>query len=217
MRISRIKIFKYLLFAVIYGILAYLFYLGWQNGQIKEFVKAAGFLAPLIFIMIAAFKAVFPVIPGEVVAVLGVLLFGPVFGFIYTLIGITIGSTIAFLLARRYGQPFVEFVAGKERFKRVHDLTGDKTLFTFFLIYLVPGTPDDIVTYIGGLTSLNIVTFITIAFFGRLPAYLLYILAGTSLHNLNYKLLLVSWALLFILVGILYFSKKHYLDRSKKK
>lgn len=209
------KLIKYSLTILVYAVGVIGFYLLWKTGKIEEFVKWAGVFGPLAFIFITALKSVFPIVPGEVVAVLGVLLFGPVLGLTYTLIGLTVGSIIAFSLAKKYGQPFVEFAVGKERFEKVHKLTGDRTLFTFFLIYLLPGTPDDVVTYIGGLTELSLHTFILIVFFGRLPTYVLYVLAGTSLLQLNFKLMFVWYGVLILLTGILFIIRRQ-IQKGKK-
>jgi uncharacterized membrane protein YdjX (TVP38/TMEM64 family) len=210
------KIIKYTLTALAYAIGVVGFYFLWKTGKIEEFVKWAGVFGPIAFVFITALKSVFPIIPGEVLAVLGVLLFGPIFGLTYTLIGLTIGSIVAFSLAKEYGQPFVEFAVGKERFEKVHGLTGDRTLFTFFLIYLLPGTPDDVVTYIGGLTGLSLHTFILVVFFGRLPTYILYILAGTSLLDLNFKLMIMWYGVLIFLTAILFMTKRQFEKREKK-
>lgn len=189
-----------------YTALLVLFYIGWHDKIIPEFVKKAGILAPIIYIFFASLKAIFPIIPGEVLVVLGVILFGPFWGLLYAVIGLSIGSSAAFFLARRYGQPFVKWLMGEKRFERVNKLSGDKTLFTFFLVYLAPGTPDDFVTYIAGLTSVPFLWFLPLCVLGRLPSYLIYVVGGLSIRTLNFRLMFFWWAVMFAVVGILYFS-----------
>lgn len=208
------KILRYFLTAIIYAIAIGAFYVYWQNGLIPEIIKRAGIFAPIAFIFFGTLKFIFPIIPGEVLAILGVLLFGPVLGLFYTLAALTIGSFTAFLLARKYGQGFVETIVGQERFAKVHKLSGDKTLFTFFLIYLLPGTPDDIVTYAAGLTGVSLVSFMAICILGRLPSYILYVLAGVSLATLKLKLMFIWWGILLLVTGALYFTR-NYLKAHK--
>jgi uncharacterized membrane protein YdjX (TVP38/TMEM64 family) len=216
-KISRKKILNYILIGLVYIVLAIFLYLGWQSGDIQRFIRGAGVFAPILYLFFATLKAVFPIIPGEVLITVGVIAFGPWVGFILAELGLTMGSAIAFLIARKYGTGVVLRIMGKERFEKVHKLTGDKTLFTFFLIYLTPGSPDDFVTYIAGLTSINFWLFLLICVAGRTPTYILYVLAGQSLRTLNYKLLIFWWAALFLLAGLLYPSKKHVFDRFKRK
>ena len=47
-------------------------------------------------------------IPGEVTGLIGGYLYGPSIGTIYSTIGLTIGSWMAFVLARFFGLPLVE-------------------------------------------------------------------------------------------------------------
>ena len=75
---------------------------------LQMFLRGAGLWAPLVFVGIQVVQVVFPIIPGGLTCIAGVLLFGPVWGFVYNYVGICIGSCINFSLAKQYGRPFVE-------------------------------------------------------------------------------------------------------------
>ena len=74
---------------------------------LQNLVGGSLIVGPLIFISLQIFQVVFPIIPGGVSTAAGVFMFGPIAGFFYNYIGITIGSMIVFLLGRYYGKPFV--------------------------------------------------------------------------------------------------------------
>ena len=71
---------------------------------LQIFLRGAGLWAPLFFVGIQVVQVVFPIIPGGLTCVAGVLLFGPAWGFLYNYVGICIGSCINFSLAKQYGR-----------------------------------------------------------------------------------------------------------------
>jgi uncharacterized membrane protein YdjX (TVP38/TMEM64 family) len=76
--------------------------------QLKEYVLTFGPLAPAAFVLLQVAQVVVAPIPGQVVALAGGYLFGTLAGTAYSILGATIGSYVAFALARRYGREFVE-------------------------------------------------------------------------------------------------------------
>ena len=216
-KLTSKKILKVILIVIAYLLALYFFYLGWRSGAIESFVYHHKIIAPLIYIFVAQSKAIFPVVPGEVIVVMGVVLFGPVLGFLYAVLGLSIGSAVAFYLARKFGKPFVRWFIGEKRYKKIDKLSGEKTLFAFFIIYLLPGTPDDFVTYFAGLTEVPFVLFLIICVLGRLPSYIVYAIGGTSLRNLNLKLMLFSWAGIFALVGAILLLRRYFEKRNEGK
>lgn len=79
-------------------------------------------IGPLIFITIQIIQVVIPVIPGGISTAAGVLVFGPLWGFVYNYVGIAIGSILNFLLARQFGKPFILHVISEK--KRMTSISG---------------------------------------------------------------------------------------------
>src|SRR5262249_45026532 len=75
---------------------------------LKEFIEDAGVYAPLVCIAMNFIQVVIFFIPGEVTQIVSGLAFGTVWGFIYSFIGLVLGSMFNFYIARRLGRPFVE-------------------------------------------------------------------------------------------------------------
>lgn len=70
-------------------------------------MKDFGIAAPLILTFFQAFQVVVPVLPGYLGCAAGAVAFGSVTGFWCNYIGISLGSVIAYFLARKYGMNIV--------------------------------------------------------------------------------------------------------------
>lgn len=135
-----------------------------STGMLSEFILKTGHWGPIVFVLIQIVQVVIPIIPGGISIVAGVLIFGPVYGFMYNYIGIVIGSIINFLLARRYGKVFVQTIVSK----RVYDKyigwldVGDRfdKLFAFAIFF--PVSPDDYLCLLAGLTKMTFKKFTAI-------------------------------------------------------
>lgn len=146
--------------------------------ELREWIDQFGALAPLVFVAIQAGQVVVAPIPGQVVALVSGYLFGSLAGTVYSLVGVLIGSAIAFLLAKRFGRSFVEDILHEDavdRFDGFVDRVGVAGLIAFVL---VPGLPDDVVCFVAGLTQWSLKTFMVVIAVGRLPAYVLTVYAG---------------------------------------
>ena len=76
--------------------------------KVKEFINGFGVLAPVVFIVIYAMRAVVFILPVGIMSLAGGLAFGKWWGTLFILIGATAGSCISFLLVRYLGRSFIE-------------------------------------------------------------------------------------------------------------
>lgn len=154
------------------------------NAQaLRAWIAQFGIFAPLVFIAIQAAQVVIAPLPGQILALIAGYLFGPVAGTVYSLVGVLIGSVIAFSLAKRYGRPFVEDILHEDvitRFDEFVDTVGIPGLIAFVII---PGLPDDAVCFLSGLTKWRLRTFVAVISIGRMPAYVLTVYAGGELAS----------------------------------
>lgn len=145
------------------------FYLG-QNHYLSDPEKMQillidmGMMAPIVFIVIQIIQVIIPIIPGGVSSGIGVLVFGPVAGFIYNYIGLLIGSYVAFQIAKRFGQDFILKVTEQKTYdKYIGWLNKGKRFERLFaLAILLPGFPDDLLCMIAGLTDMSTRKFMLI-------------------------------------------------------
>lgn len=176
--------------------------------QIAAFVDRAGPWGPVLFIVIQALQVIVAPVPGQVTGIASGFLFGPWMGTLYSAIGGTIGCAIVFVLSRRLGRPFVEsFVSRKalSRFDYLADATGTTVLF---LVFLIPVFPDDIISYIAGLTRVSIRRLVLVALFGRLPGYFVFALAGERAAAADVTVLVALGAGAVVLLGLLLWQRR---------
>ena len=155
---------------------------GWHKGiftsseQLGIFLQKYAVAAPIVFILIQIIQVVFPIIPGGLGCLGGVLIFGPIKGFIYNYIGICIGSVFAFLLGRQYGRDFIRKITGEKFYDKYSTyLTKPKGFDRVFatLIFL-PVAPDDFLCYLAGISEITLKKFTFIILLGKPLAIFLY-------------------------------------------
>lgn len=147
-------------------------------------------LGPILFMLLQIIQVVIPIIPGGISCAAGVLIFGPMAGFIYNYVGICIGSIIIFLLGRHYGKPFIlRLVSDKTYNKYIGWLDNEKRferLFTLAIFF--PIAPDDALCLMAGLTKMSVKKFTLIILLAKPASIFLYSLAliygSTFLSNL---------------------------------
>jgi uncharacterized membrane protein YdjX (TVP38/TMEM64 family) len=194
--------------------------------RMLAFIDSLGPFGFLGFIVIQASQVVVAPVPGEATGLIGGFLYGPVIGTVLSTIGLTLGSYIAFMLSRRYGQPFVDRFVPKVAMDKFDFLLHHKGAFLVFLLFLIPGTPKDYLCYILGLGHLTTMEFILIGGTGRLFGTILLSFGGTYLREERYELffILAGLAIIVVIVAMLFkerlerlFRVVHILDYKKRK
>lgn len=141
-------------------------------------IESYGIFAPIVFILLQASQVVIAPIPGQVLGFVSGYLFGTLWGTLFSVSGAAIGSYIVFRLSRRYGRSHVERVLEPTLMQQFDGLGERRGLVGLFLVFLVPGLPDDAICFVGGLTRLRIRDMVLVSVLGRFPGYLLMNAAG---------------------------------------
>ncbi len=151
--------------------------------EMERIIQGAGALGPILFMIFQAVQVVLPILPGGVSCLVGVILFGPVMGFIYNYVGICIGSFIAFGIAKNCGRPLIINLFGLKQVMKYDKWTEEKGRFDkmFALAIFLPVAPDDMLCYLAGTTTMSWKRFIVIILLGKPFAIFLYsILLNTA-------------------------------------
>lgn len=132
--------------------------------QLQAHMKRFGVFAPVILTVIQAIQVIIPVLPGWLGCVVGAGMFGAAGGFWCNYIGISAGSIISFLLAKRYGVELVRKMVPMEKYQKLVDWVNTKKSYTLilFLAILLPLAPDDFLCWFSGLTGMASRRFIWI-------------------------------------------------------
>lgn len=171
--------------------------------QFRLWVESHGLLGPVLYVAFVTLQVVVALLPGEVFEIVGGYAFGTVWGTALCLFGSAVGSVIVFGLVRRYGIKLVQVFFPVEKLKALHFLKNSpKRIFLFVIIFMIPGTPKDLLCYYAGLTDMKFVTFIIIATLGRIPAMITSTLGGDALGLQNYMFAIVVFVVAIAISGI---------------
>jgi uncharacterized membrane protein YdjX (TVP38/TMEM64 family) len=176
--------------------------------QIRDYLKSWGAWAPLAFTVIQALQVVVSPIPGEVTGLVGGFLFGTLRGAVYSTIGLTFGSTIAFLAARVIGQPLVNLVISCKTFEKVKHLTELRGAGVILVLFIIPGFPKDVLSYLLGLSPMRLLTFIIVCGLGRVPGTILLSFIGSALYMESWISLTIFSVISIGLVVFLYLKRE---------
>jgi len=177
-----------------------------------DLLRRWGVLAPLVFIGIQALQVVVAPIPGDVTGLLGGFAFGQWLGFVYSTIGLTIGSLAAFWLGRRLGAPFVRRVTGPEVWQRLDFVVEAEGAILCFIIFLVPGLPKDTLCYLFGVSPLPFWVFALVSTLGRMPGTWVLSAGGAKAATAEYTQLLLLTAVVTALALPLYYYRSRIIS-----
>lgn len=164
--------------------------------QFRLWVDAHGIWSRLAFIGMVMLQVIIALIPGEPLEIGAGYAFGAVEGTLLCMAGITLGSILIFVLVRRFGVKLVEAFFSVEKIHSLKFLQNEKRLTTIsFIVFLLPGTPKDLLSYFAGLTPMRLSTWIVIASVARIPSIVTSTVGGSALSLKNYTTAIVVFAL----------------------
>ena len=187
-----------------------------NKDDVVAFVRSLGIFGPLAFIAIQILQTVAAPIPGNISGTVGGYLFGW-WGILWTTIGSAIGFLIVFVISRKFGRRLVEKIIKKESLAKFDYLTKEKGSFIFFMIFLIPGLPDDIVGYLAGLTTIPIKKLLALVIIGRTPAVIMTNLFGAGLGEDTIYPVVIIAIISALILGALAFKRKAIMDYLKSR
>jgi len=180
------------------------YYILHDHHRLKEAISAFEPYSPLAFILLQVVQVVIAPIPGAPVGFLGGYLFGVQAGFIYSMIGLTLGSWLAFKIAGIFERWLVKKFVSHKKLKKFDYLIGREGVILSFLLFLIPGFPKDALCYILGLTPMHLGIFLIISTVGRIPGTLIATLQGAKAFNHQYKIFLIISVISTVITLIFY-------------
>lgn len=200
---------------VLMGIICLFFYQPmmdiFKNPQALRYqLKDLGILGYVVLMLIMAMQVIFVFLPGEIIEIMAGFLYGPIGGLITCLIGSLIGSSLIFGFVHKFGIQFIDKLIGKDKINEIHFLKDTKKRnILLFMIFFIPGTPKDILTYIMPLTDMKLSHFLFITTIARIPSIITSTVGGHAIGVENYMFSIFVFVITGIvsLIGI-YFYKR---------
>lgn len=167
--------------------------------------KYSGFESMLIFTLIQAVQVIIAVIPP--VQIIGGVLFGWFIGFLLSFGGTMLGTFVIFMMVSKFGKPLVEAFVDEKHLKKYKFLEDEaKLIKVLVILYLIPGVPKDIISYIVPLTKVKRRDFFMYVMPCRIPAILMSTTLGSNAIDGNFKtaLCIVFAAIVLAIFGFLF-------------
>ncbi len=187
----------------------------------RMWVEQHGFWGQLAMIGMMALQVIVAIIPGEPMEIGAGYAFGGLEGMILCLIGAAVGSSFVFILTRIFGIKMVEAFISREKINSLKFVKDSKRLnLLIFILFFIPGSPKDVLTYFVGLTEMKLGTFLLLTTFARIPSVITSTLGGNALGLQNYTFAILVFCITAAvsLLGCLIYKKissKHGKENSQ--
>lgn len=172
--------------------------------RMQTFIASFGMGAPVIFMGLQVLQVIFAPVPGEATGFIGGYLFGTWAGFLYSTVGLTVGSILNFGIGRFLGDRFVRRMIPPERLAQMDRFVKHQGVIILFILFVFPGFPKDYLCLFLGLSAIPFSVFLLITAVGRMPGTLMLSLQGASLYERQYTLLAALMILCLVLAALAY-------------
>ena len=239
MKLKKTTIFKIILaiiaLAICIAVIIYLFpivkNLSTSEGQLefKEKIDDLGFLGLLMLFGIQFAQIFLIIIPGEPIEILAGMCYGTIGGTIFITVSVAILTTLILFMVRKLGRKFVYDFCNKDQIEKIENSklmkNTEKIEFIMLILFLIPGTPKDLLVYIGGLLPIKPLRFILISTFARLPSVVSSTFAGENIAAGDWTFSIIIYVATFIIIGLIIFvvnkfdksnTTRQVLDTMKK-
>jgi uncharacterized membrane protein YdjX (TVP38/TMEM64 family) len=173
--------------------------------RLDAWFDSLGFWAPLTFILVWIAACVF-FLPGLPVTIVGALVFGPIWGSIYSSIGSVLGATAAFLVGRYAARSMVEGLVRKNKaLQKIDDGVEKQGWRMLMITRLVPLFPFNAQNYVYGLTKISLPTYVLVSFICMLPACIAFNFMAGSVRTGEFGkilLYLAIGAIVFVIISL---------------
>ena len=157
--------------------------------RFKGWLDSYGNLGKIIFVGVRALQTVVKIIPAEPLEIGSGYAFGVWGGLFYCMLGTEIGSFIIVAITKIFGMKAVNLFVSEEKINSLDFIKNkEKLTLSLFIIYLIPGTPKDVITYLMGVTDYSIWKFLLVTGIARIPSIITSTVCGAALGEKNYLL-----------------------------
>lgn len=236
---TKLKILKTIIFIIVVLIMVsatiYLLpvmkNLSTTEGQVvfKQKISNSGLYGVMLLFLIQVAQIFLFILPGEPIEIISGMCYGGFCGTIFIMISSALISILIFSLVKKYGKQFIYDFCDEEKVKKFENnklfQNPKKIELIIFLLFVIPGTPKDFLTYVAGLCPIKMSRFVFISTIARIPSIVTSTLAGAHIATGNWKNAIIIYAGIVAIVFLLLFiynifdkekTTKTVLDSIKK-
>lgn len=175
----------------------------------KEYIQSFGMWGWLVFLALQFLQVFIALIPGELLETAAGYAFDPLVGTLLCFVGVALASSLVFVLTKRLGVRMVEVFISREKINELRFInTAKKRNRLVFLLFFIPGTPKDLLTYFVGLTDMKLTNFLAITMIARIPSIASSTIGGSLLGSGEYLGAIILYAIVggVSLIGMLLYN-----------
>lgn len=185
--------------------------------EFKAFVESYGWTGRFVAFGIQILQVIVSLIPGELVEVGIGYTFGAIEGTLLCMAGVAVASSLVFLLVKRLGIRLVELFISREKIDELRFINSEKKLKRLvFILFFIPGTPKDLLTYFVGLTRMKLHEFLVISLLARIPSIVSSTIGGNLIQSESYIGAIVVFAVTGSVSLLGMFIYNRIVNRNKK-
>ena len=214
---NKLRFFKFILLIFVVIVLTiitiYLFpvmkNLSTKEGQVafKQKVDNSGIYGIVLLFLIQLAQIFLFILPGEPIEILAGMCYGWIWGTVIIMISSAIIASLIFMLVRKIGKQFVYDFSDEEKIKKIENSklfkNPKKIEIVLFILFLIPGTPKDLLTYLSGLLPIKMSRFIVLSTIARIPSIVTSTIAGANIAVGDWRKAIVLYVLIVAIVVIL--------------
>lgn len=178
--------------------------------EFRSWIDGMGVWGKLGYVGICFLQVLVAIIPGGPIEVAGGYAFGHLEATVLSTIGLGMGSVAVFFLVRKFGIKLLEVFFSREKIEELWFLkTNSKRDLIILLLFLIPGTPKDLLCFFCGLTDMPFWIFFLIAVFARIPAAWISSIGGSAMGKQSYMIAIIVAIMIvvFSLTGIILYRR----------
>ncbi len=208
---KTITFIVYVIAIIIMAIIVIPLIKNYKNPQdFKAFINSMGPWGFVMMLFVQVAQIIVALIPGELVEFVAGTIYGWFGGMIFCLIGIALGQFIIFKAVKLFGKDFVDKAAGSNTLNKFKFLQDEKRLKTvIFLLFFIPGTPKDLITYAVPFTKISLRDFLIITILARIPSVVSSTYAGDAYAAKDFWTLAIVYGIIivFSLTGVILYRR----------
>lgn len=176
----------------------------------KAWIGTFGVYDEIIFVTIRAIQTVIKIIPAEPLEIGAGYIWGTYKGLALCMIGTEIGSAVILILTSLFGTKLLNALFDIEEINKWSFIKNAKKKYLLLtIIYLIPGTPKDFITYFVGITDTKILPFLLVTGIARIPSIISSTWCGQLLDKSSITIFVLAFSLITAISLIIgYYANK---------
>lgn len=215
---TRKKILTLLALVAVIGAVAWVYFakiqpiyesMGGAEG-LRDWFQAHTWLGRIAFLAMTVAQIVIAFIPGEPLELAAGYAFGAIEGTILCVAGIVLGSALVYGLVKTLGMRIISVFFSAEKIRELPFWQNRQRLeLIAFILFLIPGTPKDLMTYAIGLTPMKLHRWLLITGTARLPSVITSTMCADAIAMGDYRMAVIMLGIsgLMALAGVLYYRR----------